>query len=161
MQKNLLLKKQYLKTKTKYASLITTILNNLRKIDKEATILSLEDAIASQELIKKLWEFLPDEYEAYKYDGEDEQIAKGVIFLSKKSLSTKVNIHFGWDLLSFNTTLEAAWYAWKYFFYLDSIHTYNNCIYPEKIDWYFIRAGKNLYPMEFNEENLPKMILKI
>jgi hypothetical protein len=53
MKKNLLLRKDYLKTKTKYTALINTIHANLKKIDKEVRILPLEDAQASKELTKK------------------------------------------------------------------------------------------------------------
>lgn len=40
-----------------------------------------------------------------------------------------------------------AWDVWYELKNIDTVETYNVCVYPHSINWYIIRAGENLYPM--------------
>jgi hypothetical protein len=65
-------------------------------------------------------------------------------------------LHLGWDAPSFSTTLEAAWKGHPNFFELNT-DTYNSCVYPGSFEWYVIRAGRNLYPMNCSLNEKPQI----
>jgi hypothetical protein len=138
-------KKEFIIKRNKNRKIISSILDALNVFDKNAKLLSLEEAINSRDLIKKFWDALPGEHNAFHYESVEEMIREGEKFLpSDKKL--QITLHLGWDVLSFSTTLEAAWKADSEIFELNT-ETYNSCIYPGSFEWYVIRAGRYLYPM--------------
>ena len=147
---------EYLKRKNKIRNLRNQILEILKVNDNNARSLDIDEIISSRETAKVLWNMLPDEFDAYRYSNLDEQRVKGSKFLEKKQLDKKVIIHFAWDSLCFETTLENAWNSWYELNNLDSVETYNTCIFPLPVDWYIIRAGVNLYPMVWRNDKFEK-----
>lgn len=151
MATNRQLKINLLKDQNDFSLLVKSILLELNKIDNNSFLLPLEKAIASRALNKTLWDFLPDESESFQFSGIDEQMIKGKEMLPTTDLKQIITLHLGWDTLSFSCSLEAAWFAWINFKSLNT-DTFNCCIYPENLDWYIIRAGSNLYPMNFRND---------
>jgi hypothetical protein len=128
------------------AQIIKAIEASLISIDPNVRLLPVEKALVSRTVVKKLWDLLPDEHLSYRYASVQELKINGQGFLIGDS-ETPVLLHFGWDVLAVTTTLRAAWEAITTYSEI-SIDTYNTCIYPASLDWYVIRAGTNLYPMD-------------
>lgn len=150
------IKKEYIINRNKNRKIISSILDALHVFDENAKLLSLEEAINSRDLIKKFWDALPNEYYAFHYESIDEMIRDGEKFLpSDKKI--QITLHLGWEVLSFSTTLEAAWKGHPKFFELNT-ETYNSCIYPGSFEWYVIRAGRHLYPMNCSLNEKPQII---
>jgi hypothetical protein len=150
------LKIDLLKDENEYSRNIQRILSELSQIDAKVSLFSIERAIASRILIKKLWDALPNEQDSYHYNDIDEQTIKAKEYLPTVDLTENVSLHLGWDVLGFTCSMEAAWYTWKNFNTL-STDTFNCCIYPQHLEWYIIRAGNSLYPMILSGE---KYVLK-
>jgi hypothetical protein len=129
---------QFHKDQLEFKQLSQRILQELLRIEPQAGVLPVEQAIASRSLVQKLWDALPDET----------QTTQGKTHLPTTDFNQQVTLHLGWDLLAFSCTLQAAWYGWRQFHSLNT-DTFNCCIYPPTLDWYIIRAGHNLYPMQY------------
>ena len=142
------LKLDLLKERADYTRKMQSILSALLAIDQNATVLTIDKAVASRTLVKTLWDLLPVEQESHAYDTIAEQTTQALNYLPTTDLTQNVTLQLGWDLLCFNCTLEAAWHAWQNFNTLD-IDTFNCCIYPEHLEWYMVRAGNNFYPMQY------------
>jgi hypothetical protein len=149
MATNRQLKIDLLKDQNDYSRKIQSILSELLQIDAKASLLSIDKAIASRILVKKLWDVLPDEEDSYQFNDIDDQTNKATEYLPIGDFTQNVTLHLGWDVMSFVCSLEAAWFAWKNFNTL-STDTFNCCIYPDNLEWYIIRAGNNLYPMSYS-----------
>jgi hypothetical protein len=130
----------------KEARIIKAIEASLMGIDPNVKLLPIEKALVSQTIVNKLWDILPDEHLSYHYASVEELKINGQGFLIGDP-DSPVILHFGWDVLAVTTTLRAAWEAVTTYSEI-SIDTYNTCIYPASLDWYVIRAGTNLYPMD-------------
>ncbi|MGV3657057.1 MAG: hypothetical protein ACO1NX_03850 [Chitinophagaceae bacterium] len=143
------LKIDFLKQQNHYARSVQHILSALQEVDAQACMHSIEKAVASRSLVKKLWEALPDEKYGYPFVSIEEQTNAGSAYLPTGDFNQKVTLHLGWDVLSFSCSLDAAWHTWKNFDMSDP-EFYNCCIYPDSLEWYIIRAGNNLYPMMFS-----------
>jgi hypothetical protein len=141
------LKLEFLKDVNNFNNLVSLILNELIIIDKNAKQLPLNLSLASQNLTGKLWKFAPEEYGAYKFRNIKQQTEEGKELLPTKNFNENVTIHFGWNTLSFDTSLNAAWFSWIKFCQSNT-DTFNCCLYPKNLDWYVLRAGTNLYPMK-------------
>lgn len=151
MATNRQLKLALRKERNDYSHKIQHILSRLTALDVSASLLPLEQAIASRTLMKKLWELLPDEGASYSFDTIEEQTIRAREYLPATAFTQIVTLHLGWDVLGFRCTLEAAWLAWKDFHTLDT-DTFNACVYPDNLDWFIVRAGHNVYPMHYTEE---------
>lgn len=122
------------------------MLTSLRTMDPGATLLPLVDARVSRDVVARLWESLPDESSARVFPTEEGLTTEGAPLLHAP-LDTPVVLHLGWDTFCMRTTLEAAWYTWPAFCH-SSTEAYNACVYPDSLEWYIVRAGTSLYPME-------------
>jgi hypothetical protein len=149
MVTNRQLKIDLLKEQNQYTRNIEQIVQALSAADPNASILSLEKAVASRSLVKKLWDLLPNEQESHVFITVEDQTNKGRALLPASNFSLPVTLHLGWDILAFSCTLEAAWHTWQKFSTLIGTETFNCCIYPDSLEWYVVRAGGNLYPMVF------------
>lgn len=145
------LKIDLLKDRNDYTRLVQHILAELFKIDRNASLLTTENSIASRTLVKKLWDALPDEHESYQFNGTSEQTAHAAASLPVADPAQNVTLHLGWDLLCFSCSFKAAWHAWDNFNTINT-DTFNSCIYPEDLEWYIVRAGNNLYPMNYSDD---------
>ena|SRR2546422_3971016 len=139
-------RKEFLLLTRRMNNKIDKIMNSLCKIDPNSNILTLGEAVASRQMVKKLWDFLPKEADAFSYESIDRLTSNGRDFLPA-NMDSSVILHIGWDVLSFMTTLRAAWEGYRTFCELD-IETFNICIYPDSFKWYVICAGRHLYPMD-------------
>jgi hypothetical protein len=146
MRSDQLLRKEFLLLQRQLNNKIDKIMNSLRRIDPNSNTLTLGDAIASRQMIKKLWDFLPEEADAFSYESIDRLTSDGRDLLPA-NIDSSVILHVGWDVLSFKTTLRAAWEGYPTFCELD-IETFNICIYPDSFKWYVICAGHHFYPMD-------------
>ncbi len=142
---------ELLKDENNFERISKSILNEIKQFDEHACLLPVNKAMASRSLIKKLWDFLPGEQDSIVFNDIEEQTLKGLHTLPATDLAQRITLHLGWDCLSFSCTLSAAWNAWDKFCLL-STETYNCCIYPNDLDWFIVRAGINLYPMTFTNE---------
>ena len=143
------LKINYLKNQNEYSRQTQIILADLRKIDNNAEISPVEQSIAGRELIKQFWDLLPEENQSHCFENVSDQTVNGRILLPATDFTQKINLHLGWDILSFTCSLLAAWQQWEYFSSINT-DTYNCCIFPDSLEWYVIRAGNNLYPMKWS-----------
>lgn len=141
------LKKAQLLAANQQAQVIGAIRSALSVVDPNAHPLTVEAALVSRTLTKQLWEILPDEHFSYRFGTIDELENSGKR-LFKDHFDVPVTLHLGWDTLAFSTTLRAAWETMASYYKIDTIDTYNTCIYPNSLNWYVVRAGTHLYPMD-------------
>jgi hypothetical protein len=150
MKRQQLLRKQLINTRHKTATLLADILSALQVVDPAASVLPLDQALASRELVLQLWKLLPEETDAYHFDSPEALTENGKAWIEPRA-NQRVTLHLGWDVLCFSTTVAAAWETWPRFCQRTT-DTYNTCLYPEALDWYLIRAGNFLYPMVCNQK---------
>jgi|GEM_PF-6798480 len=155
MLSNQSLRKEFLLLQRQAKDKTDKILNSLCKVAPESSLLNLGDAVVSRKMIKKLWDCLPEEVDAFTYDSIDELTSAGRDLLPANMDATVV-LHCGWDVLSFRTTLRAAWEGYSTFCNIDT-ETFNICIYPDSLEWYVICAGRHLYPMDCRVGQQPRI----
>lgn len=148
MASNRQLKIDLLNAQNGYARIVEKAILALTAVDPNAGFAPIEQAIASRALVKKLWELLPDEHEAFRFESDEDLMSCGKAYLPSINYQQPVVLHMGWDILCFSCSLEAAWLAWPAFKSLNQ-DAFNSCVYPANLEWYVIRAGNNLYPMFF------------
>ena len=146
MRSSEFLRKEFLLLQRRSNKKIDKIMNSVCKISPNSNLLMLGEAFVSRQMIKKLWDYLPEEVDAFSYESIDRLTSVGRDFLPTNMDSTVI-LHVGWDVLSFRTTLRAAWEGYPTFCNLD-IEAFNICIYPDSVKWYVICAGQHLYPMD-------------
>jgi hypothetical protein len=145
------LKLDLLKEQNDFLQVTRAIITGILPLDPNAALCPVEKAIASRSLVKKFWDMLPGEEDCYSFTDIEEQSSTGKSLLLQPDFSQVVTLHLGWDLLCFSCTFEAAWDSWASFNTLNT-DTFNACIYPSNLEWFVIRAGNNLYPMQFAGE---------
>jgi hypothetical protein len=147
MNSNQRLRKEFLIERARTEAAVTPALQALLTCDPTTAIASLKHSRTSRrQTVRRLWDALPDESDAYSFKSIDELVASGSWCLAGLGDPT-VTLHLGWDELCFLATLQAAWSAWPAFA-SSSVDAFNCCIYPESLEWYIVRAGTHLYPME-------------
>jgi hypothetical protein len=149
-------KKLQLLAARKEAQIVGSILVALSPLDPLVQPLALEKARVSRTVINTLWDALPPEHLAYQCSSIEALKMRGQQFLSDK-LDTPIILHCGWDMVAFATTVRAAWETMETYYHL-STEGYNTCMYPESFNWFVIRAGKNLYPMDCGVAETPTLI---
>jgi hypothetical protein len=142
---------EFRKNSLAWKNSIASILVELQKLDSQAQLIEIEKALASWNLIKQLWSYLPEEPLAKQFKDLQMQTVQGKVWLPKQVDNEVVILHLGWDVLCFQCSLNSAWETWINYCRLHSSETYNACIYPTNLRWYIVRAGTNLYPMIFEE----------
>jgi hypothetical protein len=158
MKSNQRLRLQQKFTQQKMSNLFTTICHALTVYDSESRPATLEESLVSKHNIKILWDALPNEWLSYTYEAPEDHCAKGFWCLNGLG-NPIVTLHLGYETLCFVTTLKAAWAVWHLFDRLDNVHEGGNaCIYPSNFDWYLIRAGSSLYPMECSRTQQPELM---
>lgn len=140
------LKKLSLVRRRAHGSHAGAVLTALHTRDPDAALLALVDAWVSRDIVARLWESLPDESSACVFPTEEALTTEGARLLPAP-LDTPVVLHLGWETFCVRTTLDAAWYTWPAFCH-SGTEAYNACVYPESLEWYIVRAGTSLYPME-------------
>jgi hypothetical protein len=142
---------EFRKESLAWKNIITSIIVELQRIDSEARLVEIEKALASRDLIKQLWSYLPEESLAKQFKDLEAQTIQGKVWLPRQVENEVVILHLGWDVLCFQCSLISAWETWTKYCRLHSSNTYNACIYPTNLQWYIVRAGTNLYPMIFED----------
>jgi hypothetical protein len=156
MRANQTFKKLQILTTRNIANLAAPVLTALSTIDPSAHLLSLEKALISRTVSKKLWDSLPPEHLSYQFGSIEALKNSGQEFLGDK-YESPIILHCGWDVLAFATTVRAAWETMENYYQLTT-ESYNICLYPESFDWFVIRAGKNLYPMDCMTSETAKLV---
>lgn len=134
-----------------------TALSHLQTIDPDARVLPPNEVLVSCEVIRRLWEWLPDEYEACHFQSLAQQHAAVEPFMKQFGENCPVILHLGHSSIGFATTLRAAWFAWDQFCDLTT-ETYNVCIYSRNFEWYVVRAGRwHVYPMDCTVSDQPQL----
>jgi len=126
------------------------VLDALRRHDPVSTAATLPAARASREIVRHLWDTLPDESEAFVFASPRDLVSRGAWCLDRIA-NPAVTLHLGWDDMCFRSTLRAAWSAWPEFA-SSSTDAFNCCIYPDSFDWHIVCAGVHLYPMDNTSE---------
>jgi hypothetical protein len=81
METNRQLKIGLLKDQSDYSRTIQCILSGLLQTDPNASLLPVDEAIASRTLVKKLWDALPEEQDSYQFNSIDEQTNNATVYL--------------------------------------------------------------------------------
>jgi hypothetical protein len=149
------LKKLLLVQRRTYAELVDSVLVALRELDPAASLLEAPEAWARRDLVASLWNALPEEDAAYRFESEEVLTREGAVVL-EGGPGESVVLHLGWETFCVRTTLEAAWYGWPRFCRA-STEAYNACVYPDSLSWYVVRAGTNLYPMDCRGGSSPHL----
>jgi hypothetical protein len=119
------LRKTLLHARSRHERLQTTIYQALKQIDNQAAVLSVSAALASKDLVKHLWEALPSEAAAYRYNSPQQLTSEGR-WCIVDYLDERVTFHLGWDVLAFSTTVRAAWDMWPSFATLNTAPIYES-----------------------------------
>ena len=150
------LRKDYLLARHECDRTLTAVLDALVSLEPSSRTATLSEALASQRVVRLLWDQLPEEHLAHQYPSPFETTSQALWCLSGLG-NPNVTLHLGWGGLSFATSLSAAWTAWPTFAALTT-DTYNSCIYPPTLQWYLIRAGRHLYPMDCRTSERPVLM---
>jgi hypothetical protein len=150
------LKKKLLLARRGSSQLIAHILADLRSVDPLAEVAPLAALLASKAVVAELWRLAPDESQAFRFDSPEALATEGRWSIEGFG-APRVTLHLGWDNLCFLCSLEASWSAWPLFCRLTT-ETFNAAVYPDTLDWVFLRAGSNLYPLLLNSGPDPRLL---
>lgn len=159
MKINQILKKEFLSNKNNITRFNNKILDILNENSTNSYILSINEALLSKSLVKKLWRCTDGKGFYNYFDIKDNNFE----VLNYFDLEQIVTLHLGWDILSYSCNLKSALLSFEKFKNIeinsfgDIYETFNLCVYPNTIDWCLIFAGHNFYPIKLNSEK-PEII---
>src|SRR5512133_2127691 len=139
------LRKELLLQQRASERLVAEILAALRETDASSCVLDMAGSRSARVIAKRLWDLLPDEHTSYGFDSPEELMTSGSWCLDGLG-DPRITLCLGWDGLSFQSSLHAAWLGWPKFA-SRSAETFNALVFPDSLEWYIVRAGRRLYPM--------------
>src|SRR5687768_13250018 len=104
MKSNQRMRKRFLIARSTNERAFASVLDALRRHDPASTAATLPAARASREIVRHLWDTLPDESEAFVFASPRDLVSRGAWCLDRIA-NPAVTLHLGWDDMCFRSTL--------------------------------------------------------